>query len=936
MPKKKTRIQAGVLETLLREDKVEVPSGGGAEKSIRCFSPHHDDKRPSMRVNLGEGVYKCHGCGMAGNVWTYLTDVRGLSTAEAADELDRRGWNEERVDHARGAAAARRARREGEPKRVPQPYTSLGHGTTAVAEHDYCLADGTLVFRMMRYASKRGGKTNRPKVMPFTPTGEGDWWVCGPLNGDMPASSRQVEKYPLYRLPDLKARLDRSPSACVWIVEGEKCVDAVLGVADGPKDGPPACTHLPGSKGNVDSVDTEPIQGLPLLLIADTDGISRKYMQRLGTLMHRKGCAVRYVLPKGETGYDVADAIAEGGWKSLKKWIQKIGITPHDDRPVAQNFQMPLSNTEHFRVLGISDTHVFFQTKATSLIQSIQKTALSNKASLITLAPLQWWLDACCGKDGLSPLATLGIADSLLRAAETEGIFDFQTNIYGRGTCEVDGKPVFNVGDGLLAEDDDGLLSRSEPFREAKDKVFVPGPHIKVLHEYSPAAAEQYMRDLTNAVMLYRWETEPMGRAFLGWIVTSLIGGLLPFRPMLWLLAPAATGKTYLLEKVLTPLLGPTLKRIGDTSEAGLAQVMGHDSLPGYIDEFEPRGGIDDQKWRSILALVRLATSGGGHRVRGSVGGAKPTMFHPRFSLLLSSINRPSLTDAETSRFFPIRLSHRQVDDWPVLEEQISTAVEQDRAMIIRSHIIRHSAMIAVQAKRIEHDHQDADISTRELQISAALTAGARFLDPDYGEALVRKSRVDSEPPDLLGPILSMLSSTIPVEGGRRLALGECIVRAVWGRKVWDIHERKWLLARTDEDRRLRSHIETYGFRMHVSESQQVGLFFAEQNEATALLMSTTRFGRVDLYNYLVSLPGVILPRDSTGKRRKRVVIAGRQQQVALITRQMMEDLGLIPAGAPANPASVPHFDEAKHEDRQTQSSFSRSAPLPEADEMQI
>lgn len=51
---------------------VELPPGG-LEASIRCFanqSAHkHDDRVKSCSVNLATGLWKCHGCGAAGNAY---------------------------------------------------------------------------------------------------------------------------------------------------------------------------------------------------------------------------------------------------------------------------------------------------------------------------------------------------------------------------------------------------------------------------------------------------------------------------------------------------------------------------------------------------------------------------------------------------------------------------------------------------------------------------------------------------------------------------------------------------------------------------------------------------------------------------------------------------------------------------------------------------
>lgn len=49
--------------------------------------PFHADGSPSFSVSAEKGVYKCFGCGEAGNAITYLTKGRGMSFMEAAEQL---------------------------------------------------------------------------------------------------------------------------------------------------------------------------------------------------------------------------------------------------------------------------------------------------------------------------------------------------------------------------------------------------------------------------------------------------------------------------------------------------------------------------------------------------------------------------------------------------------------------------------------------------------------------------------------------------------------------------------------------------------------------------------------------------------------------------------------------------------------------------------
>ena len=67
-----------VLATVLAADGIALP-GHGAERVIPCFNPHHrDDAAMAMRIDTVRGRYRCYGCGIRGNSWTYLMRIKGL------------------------------------------------------------------------------------------------------------------------------------------------------------------------------------------------------------------------------------------------------------------------------------------------------------------------------------------------------------------------------------------------------------------------------------------------------------------------------------------------------------------------------------------------------------------------------------------------------------------------------------------------------------------------------------------------------------------------------------------------------------------------------------------------------------------------------------------------------------------------------------------
>ena len=64
-----------VEELLQSKDIVYRPSGG--DLVIRCLSPDHEDKNPSLRIDKISGIFNCLSCGFKGNIFTHFGEKVG-------------------------------------------------------------------------------------------------------------------------------------------------------------------------------------------------------------------------------------------------------------------------------------------------------------------------------------------------------------------------------------------------------------------------------------------------------------------------------------------------------------------------------------------------------------------------------------------------------------------------------------------------------------------------------------------------------------------------------------------------------------------------------------------------------------------------------------------------------------------------------------------
>ena len=887
-----------ILQELLAEDGVRLPEGGGAEKSIKCFSPHHEDSSPSMSVNVAKGLYRCHGCGIKGNAYQYLTDIRGWEPQRAMQRLEESGATREQTSTFVQRQAEHEASHAGRPKSVKEPYPRLGDGSECVDESDYTNGEGDLVFRVCRYEQKSTKPKKRKTFLPFTKQPEpGGWWVCSPTHEQLPDAVR-ITKYPIYRLQQLnevlKVTQSRPDSAKrqIWLTEGEKCAKAVAACKNPKGQSPPVVSLYGGSKHPVENHDLSPLYGQRILLLADSDANGRSYMRKLGKELSKQNAEVRYLLPPGKSGDDVADALAKGGWDGLLDWVEHAGgVKTHEevfkDEPsqTAPIEGDAMRDTPFFRVLGFGEGDtIIIQNKITHKLHTIRTSALIAEGNLLTFAPLVYW-QAMCANGQITQRSRTVWADSIIRAAEKGGEINMlNKQMWRRGAVKDScGKILYNVGDGILEADDSGLLVRKRGLgtdAESSD-IYLPGPTIRLSDK---PEVEKWMADFYRAVMSYRWEDPNHGRAFLGWIVTSLVGGALPWRPMLWLNAPGGTGKTFLLEKVFKPIFGETVTDMANATEAGIANMASDSSLPCYLDEFEPEKSKQERN-ENILGLVRVATSGDAARIRATSSGGV-TITRPRFSLFLSSVNRPTLQSALETRFFFLRLSRRPVPNWPAVRDAILSAAEPEKCLAIRTRIIRSTKIVVDLACAVEDRMIKDGYNTREAQQMSALSAGA-WLMSGRAEKGWLVDRVASQPEeDKFAPMSALFASLLRMPSGDYLTLAETLMKGYFspGGNFY-----------TDTD------VGPPDMAIYRDSSQRVGCRFRDKETLWIAptwpglhrQLERTAYAQIDLKEYIARLPGAKKLVNKSGNPI-RMRSGGIVKAVVAIPKQTLEAMGFF------------------------------------------
>ena len=775
---------ASITDWLNRLDGVRK-SGDGYK--AKC--PTHDDRSPSLSINEGDNgivLVTCHTgrCSFEG-----IRSALGLDNANEASPLP--------------APRPRQTEKRDAPK--PQPLPKDGNGVTV---YRYYFADGKDAFAVVRRDRDDGKRFSQ-----WTPVGDGKW-----LSRGMPANR------PLYRLPDLKG------AAKVVVVEGEKCVHAILKAW--PKQN---VTTWAGGTNAWKKTDWSLLAGKVVSILSDADDSGRKAAQAIAQTLSSLGCDVRLGLPDGDASDDVADWLAEDKGKA-KERIAKL-LTPFTpskpdqfdnalDEAVTKLDAIPstLEANEHFEVLGLDRDSVAIRLKNGRIIKETRKALLRDETLYSIAADETWWVSVLREPMGKQQAKRLGM--SLINIADHKGQRDL-TRVYGRGAVRLrDGKVVYHLGDRLLIDGEECPLD-SDALAETRI-------------ELGASATDAQVKAMAEAVMGYRWASEMDGRRFLGWIVAAIVGGALEWRPHIQLSAPYSVGKSWLQREVLAAICGPLLHRIADATSAALSRLTAYSALPVAVDEAEP-----SSEWvMDLLSLLRIASGAEGMRIRadGSNGGVMVQV--PRFAALMSSTAIPKMTGADMSRHTVVRLG-REVEDWPGVRDAIRSVMVHAEA--VRSRIIRDAPLIVKKASEISAELSSISVDSRQALAQGALTAGWHWWGVNQLPVTSTDGGEDkrNDAVDCLNAILSVI---LRDPGGPGITMAKALADDKWEESVGDLYGMK------------------FDYR---------GLMISCDNHGLSNAMSRTQWGKANLRSILTQLPGAARLQNPVriGQRRVRPVV---------------------------------------------------------------
>lgn len=252
------------------------------------------------------------------------------------------------------------------------------------------------------------------------------------------------------------------------------------------------------------------------------------------------------------------------------------------------------------------------------------------------------------------------ITDTLMNLCRKAGPFNPSYKIKGLG-CNIDSdRLILHCGNELYCE---GQKMNPLDF----DSQFIYEIRESLNLDLSQELNDEEASSIIKATNTSAWGKKHDGDFFAGFLALGPIAGALPWRPHIWLEGTKGSGKSTLLNKIARPLIGKLTKPIlGGTSEAGIRQVLGQDSLVVLYDESESSDSSGKHRNETILFLVRAASSSGGGKIIKGTPGHKAIEFEVRSMFCFSATTVSLEHAADKSRFTELnvrKISPQRVEE---------------------------------------------------------------------------------------------------------------------------------------------------------------------------------------------------------------------------------------------------------------------------------
>lgn len=399
---------------------------------------------------------------------------------------------------------------------------------------------------------------------------------------------------------------------------------------------------------------------------------------------------------------------------------QPTAATPEDEPPEASKYP--------FRPLGYHDGTFYYLPDNAKQVISLTAAGHSNRSNLLSIAPLEWWESFFPAKDGVDWPSAI---NTCFRWCEQAGIFDEEKR-RGRGAWHDSGHSVMHLGDRLIV---DGTECAIESHRTRY--IYEAKPPMEELKVVDPISKD----DASKVVVLFNqlnWQSTVDAFLMAGFCALAPICGALSWRPHAWLTGQRGAGKSWVFNNMISPIVGGSAINVqGNSTEAGIRQVIGQDALPVLFDEAEGESVQARARMQSVLELARQASSDGSGKIAKGTSSGKAMSFRVRSMFLMGSINVGLIQASDKSRFSVLSLKangkgREDRERFAKLQRDVNSILTADFCHGLRSRMymmiptIRRNAQTFATAAATHIGNQRAGD-----QIGALLAGGWALLSDD-------------------------------------------------------------------------------------------------------------------------------------------------------------------------------------------------------------
>lgn len=345
---------------------------------------------------------------------------------------------------------------------------------------------------------------------------------------------------------------------------------------------------------------------------------------------------------------------AEVELSNIAKWAcLSVQVLPVELRPVAAPALTPEQHTERLgliRPLGHLDNDYFYLSQSNQQITKLGYASHSS-SGLLNLMPWEFWYECYGNKKGVDWTKAGG---DLMQACRRVGIFN-PRRMRGAGAWTEDSGLVLHLGGELVVGG-----SRHPLVDYPSRNTYRLGPEVPAPRASAATVAE--CGKLLAACAAPHWQRRESAILFAGAVSLQRLCGALPWRPHLWLTGAAGSGKTTLMNTVVRHMVGEWGAYFqGVTTEAGIRQKLGCDSLPVVFDEAESDNKRGAGRIQHILELARQASSDSDARIVKGTPDGRGLSFKINSTFLLSSIRVNLPQEADQTRFAVLELGRPDV-----------------------------------------------------------------------------------------------------------------------------------------------------------------------------------------------------------------------------------------------------------------------------------